>query len=117
MIGHGSQVLGLSFSPDGKLLASCSADKTVRLWDLQKKSQLRTVSTQPATVYSVAFSPNGKFLATAGADKTVRLFDVPNCTWDTVNLGGPLVSDRLVSIPPRQLILHRNSYSTMLGLE
>jgi len=76
--GHGSQVLGLSFSPDGKLLASCSADKTVRLWDVAKKSQLRTLGTQPDTVYSVAFSPDGKFLATAGGDKSVRLFNVEN---------------------------------------
>ncbi len=78
--GHGSQILGVAFSPDGKQLASCSADKTVRLWDVEKKRLMKTLSTQGGAVYGIAFSPDGKTLLTGGADKTVRLFNVENGT-------------------------------------
>lgn len=80
MSGHGGQVLGVAFTPDGKQLVSCSADKTVRVWDVAKKQQLKTLSTQGAGVYSIAFSPDGKSLATGGADKTVRLINFENGT-------------------------------------
>ena len=44
--GHGSQVYGLAFSPDGKQLASCSADKTVRLWSVETGKETRKLPDQ-----------------------------------------------------------------------
>jgi len=73
--GHGSQVYGVAFSPDGKQLASCSADKTVRLWDLATSKEIRKLPEQGGPVYSLAFSSDGQTLLTGGADKTVRLYN------------------------------------------
>ncbi|MEH2424067.1 MAG: hypothetical protein V7K48_25120, partial [Nostoc sp.] len=73
--GHANFVYGISFSPDGKLLASASADNTVKLWDTSTGKEIKTLTGHTDFVYGVSFSPDGKMLASASADKTVKLWD------------------------------------------
>ncbi|MED7952152.1 nSTAND1 domain-containing NTPase [Streptomyces sp. BE303] len=74
--GHGSAVLAVAYSPDGRTLATGSADHTVKLWDTATHRMLATLTGHGSTVMTVAFSPDGRTLASAGADRTVRLWDV-----------------------------------------
>ena len=73
--GHTNSVYGVSFSPDGKRLASASFDNTVKLWNTTTGEEIKTLKGHTDTVYGVSFSPDGKMLATASGDKTVKLWD------------------------------------------
>jgi WD40 repeat protein/serine/threonine protein kinase len=66
---------GVTFSPDGTRLASCSWDQTVRLWDVTTRRPVRTFE---CNVWQArfAFSPDGSQLASSTPNRTMRLWDV-----------------------------------------
>ncbi|GAK54714.1 WD-40 repeat protein [Candidatus Moduliflexus flocculans] len=76
--GHADFVIGIAFSPDGTLLASSSADGTLKLWNVADGKIIRTLYGHAGWVVSVSFSPDGKLLASGGADKTIKLWNVPD---------------------------------------
>ncbi|MGH3896867.1 MAG: helix-turn-helix domain-containing protein [Pseudonocardiaceae bacterium] len=94
MTGHTDAVRGVALSPDGRTLATASADWTVRLWNVTDPSRPAPLS-PPLTGYtdtvkSVAFSPDGRTLATGSGDQnTVRLWNVTDPV-HPVALGSPL---------------------------
>jgi WD40 repeat protein len=75
--GHDNIVYDLAFSPDGKMLASGSADQSAILWDMETLSELHRFTGHQRRISQVAFSKDSQTLITASYDKTVRLWSVP----------------------------------------
>ncbi|WP_442505342.1 c-type cytochrome domain-containing protein [Novipirellula sp. SH528] len=72
---HSDTVLGLDFSPDGRTLASSSADRTIALTDVATSTTTRQLEGHTHHVLSVAWQDSGEALASAGADQTVKLWN------------------------------------------
>ena len=73
--GHESWIGRIAWSPDGRIIASPSDDKTIRLWDVEAGAVVRTLEGHSAGVNCVAWSPDGRLLASVGDDHTARLWE------------------------------------------
>ena len=73
---HSDTVLDMAFSPDGSQLATCGADKLVRIFDLGTGKQRLSLEGHTHHVLAVAWQDSGNILASASADGTVKIWSM-----------------------------------------
>ncbi|MEM9271789.1 MAG: hypothetical protein AAGA80_02325 [Cyanobacteria bacterium P01_F01_bin.143] len=83
---HVDTVESVSFSPDGKTIASAgsSGDATVKLWSIDGKL-LHTIRDHRSNVTSVSFGPDGKTIASSSHDGTVKLWNLDGTLLNTLH--------------------------------
>jgi len=74
--GHVDDVNYVSFSPDGRLLATGGDDGTVRLWDAVSGNALATLGKHSDWVTCVLFTPDGRRVISGAKDKQVKIWDI-----------------------------------------
>ncbi|NWH46671.1 TAF5 factor, partial [Fregata magnificens] len=74
--GHLADVTCTRFHPNSNYIATGSADRTIRLWDVLNGNCVRIFTGHKGPIHSLAFSPNGRFLATGATDGRVLLWDI-----------------------------------------
>lgn len=78
---HGDVVYDLDFSPDSKLLATASFDKTVKVWTLTDSRPIQTLKGHSDFAYRVAFTPDGKRLVSSSKDRSIKVYSTS--TWQS----------------------------------
>lgn len=76
MTGHQQLINQVCFSPDARTIASCSFDKSVKLWDGKTGKFITTLRGHVSRVYQVAWSADSRLLCSSSADSTLKLWDM-----------------------------------------
>jgi WD40 repeat protein len=74
LYAHSNYVFSIAINPQGQTFASGSADKNVKIWNIQTGELLNSLNSHSNYISSVAFSADGKIIATGSYDKTFKLW-------------------------------------------
>lgn len=69
-------IRSVCFSPDGKYLAAGAEDKTVKVWDIEKKTIKYTFVGHELDIYSLDFSSDGRFIVSGSGDKKAKIWSM-----------------------------------------
>ncbi|XP_072231269.1 notchless protein homolog 1 [Leuresthes tenuis] len=76
MTGHSALVNQVLFSPDTRLLASASFDKSIKIWDGRNGKYLMSLRGHVGSVYQVAWSADSRLVVSGSSDSTLKVWDV-----------------------------------------
>lgn len=75
-LGHSSIIHDIVVLPDNQYALTASRDKTIKLWNVIEKKEIRSYEQHEDAVHALAISANGKFFFSASADQTIKLWNI-----------------------------------------
>ena len=106
--GHLRSVYSIAFSPDGQILASGSADATVKLWNPLSFQEITTLRGHTSSIRTIAISSCNQILASGSTDATIKLWNLQSGE-EICTLQGHNHSVNTVAISPDGQILASGS--------
>jgi WD40 repeat protein len=76
LAGHQASVSAVAISPDGRLIVSGSADKSLKIWELESGVERMTLTGHSSYVTSVAISADGRWIISGSDDKSLKRWDL-----------------------------------------
>ncbi|MEM9271716.1 MAG: AAA-like domain-containing protein [Cyanobacteria bacterium P01_F01_bin.143] len=96
---HNNTIKGIRFSPNGKIIATASTDRSIKLWT-QNGELIKTLAGHDAAVWQVNFSPEGDKLISSSEDRSVIVWDLEKINnLDLLEYGCDWVKDYLKTNP------------------
>ena len=114
--GHKRGVAMVRVSPNQKMIASCAADATVRVWDSATGKHLNTFEGHLAGISTLAWAPDSRTIASGSDDKSIRLWDVPTGKAHPYPLVGHHNYIYSIAFSPKGNILVSGSYDEAVFL-
>lgn len=114
--GHKRGVAAVKFSPDGKRLASCSADCTIKIWSAATGTLQHTLEGHLAGISALSWSPDSRVIASGSDDKLIRMWDVETGKALPVPLAGHHNYVYSLAFSPKGNILVSGSYDEAVFL-
>ena len=88
-------IRSVCFSPDSKQLAVGSEDCLIRIWDLESRQVIHSISCHKQEVYAVEYTPDGRYLISGSGDRTMKIISIEE--------GEPIATlDAFTSLPPTE---------------
>lgn len=112
--GHTGKIHSVAYSPDEEILATYSADATIRLWNPNSGHLMRVIDTTPGA--DLEFSPDGSILASGGGhEKVINLWNPESgALLNVLNAGQAFIGD--IAFSPVEDILASGSRDGLIEI-